>query len=84
MSRANLNQMLELSEDQLSRSERLTTAEEIVAVQTGDDRLAVNCVYSKGVTDGLKCALLILDGAKAEEAADYMIAALTMGPQEDT
>lgn len=82
MSRANVVGMLELSENQLARNESKTTPEEIIALQHGDDALAANAIYSKGVTDGLKCALLMIDGATTEEAADYMIAALTMGPQE--
>jgi hypothetical protein len=82
VSRANIVGMLELSENQLARNEAMTTVEKILAIQNGDESAAVSAVYSKGVTDGLRCALLMIDGATIQEAADYMIAALSMGPQE--
>lgn len=40
-------------------------------------------LYAKGVVDGLRCALLILDGATAEEATDYMAKAMALADDED-
>lgn len=79
MTRSNLTRMLELSEDQLARVEDRTTPQAIMSLlESAESEAAAGAVYSKGVTDGLKCALLLFDGATLEEAADYMIAALTM------